>query len=362
MEMGILSLMSGQPIRFVIAAYGNRYVGLLLTCLYSITQSNPNAQATILWKQISAEKISLIQRAFPTYEFVESTHIFETGTTTVRIAQKTYLWQSGALRYPNERRIFIDVDTLVLKDIGHFFEEHSFDIGFTRKEDLYPLNTGVLLVQGKAGTLFFDEWVERTEQILADPVRTFQATSRKFLYGGADQMALYQFISYTPEKTDFSGTTTQGVSIRFRAFPCAVLNFVHSSPITPDMHIIHYKSGLQKILIDGTGFTGKRTKEDSWDMYIHYLRNYRNAVDYVALHTNTPATYQSWRIRTPFYFTKELAVVPFLYKVFSIKEAVRQRIHTMLMRTKVRYLQVCALMQGDGKVLSQQIQNERPQE
>lgn len=345
--------MESRPIRFIVAAYGTRYVGLLLTCLYSIQESNKRARTTVLWQDMPEEKIDALTAAFPTVEFIEGTHLFA-GNSTSRIAQKTHLWRAGAHAYKDERRVFIDVDTFVLKDIESFFTDYEFDIGFTRKEDIYPLNTGVMLVRGETGTAFFDEWVVRTERILHDREAMRQASSRAYLYGAPDQMALYQFISYDPAKTDFSATTEQGVPIHFRAFPCALLNFVHSGPITEDMYIIHYKSGLQKILIDGTGFTRKRTKEDSWDMYCNYLKTYKKAVEQIARVTNTAPAYTSYGITIPFYFSKDLVCNPSLYALFDVKEKIRYHVSNIVIRVWSRlraflYQRVTATPQATQK-------------
>ena len=65
---GILIFMtrstSGKPLRFVTSVYGKKYAGMLLTLLYSIHVSNPDAKVTIFWQDVS-KHIRRLKEAFP---------------------------------------------------------------------------------------------------------------------------------------------------------------------------------------------------------------------------------------------------------------------------------------------------------
>ncbi len=310
--------MSISPIRFITSVYGKKYGGMLLSLLYSIQTSNPNATVTVFWHDVSPN-IRILEKVFTQYEFID-VGVGHHSNLVDNIAEKAPLWAKAAHYYPDERIVLLDTDMLVIKDITHFFDE-EFDIGFTYKHaEIYPINTGVILAHTTPPTLeFLDAWAQRTTEINNDPKLREQATTRAFPFGAPDQMAWWNMISF--EK----GTNKYKISIKnteltIRGFSCQELNETNSCPITDITHIIHYKGGWHSILIDGTGFTSKRSREDSWEMYLLYLQTYKDALWYAAQSLPFRKLPKHMGITTPFYFDANLNEISFLYKLFLYKE------------------------------------------
>ena len=304
------------PIRFVTSVYGKKYGGMLLNLLYSVVHSNPEAAITVFWQDVG-DSIKDLKDAFPQVNFINTEK--EMGVDSVsRIANKTQLWTEAALLYKGENLAFVDVDMLVLKDVSHFFVDKTFDVLFTYKDEIYPINTGTVLIRASQKVVnFFTIWTQETMNILSDNELKKQATSRSYPYGAPDQMAFYRLLNFSlPQETyAVSGLVIKGV-------PCALLNETNSKPVHTETHIIHYKGGWHSILIDGTDFTFRRPKPDSWEMYLLYLRTYKEAVAYVSKRLNKKFSNSSFGVTIPFYLDNDLCESKFLYAVFNLCERI----------------------------------------
>lgn len=303
-------------VRFITAAYGENYVGLLLTNIYSIITSNPHGQITVIWEDIETPKIDLLKKAFPKVEFIKS--CFNFGDNFIkRISSKTKIWELVARKYIDQYICFIDSDTLVLKDITHFFDD-EFDIAFTYKDEQFPLNTGVILVKNTHKTLlFFKLWRENTCQILNSRDTLKIANSLEYPYGAADQMALYNILHYK-KGVDRYAVSISNNQLMFKGIPCSILNETNSRPISNKHHVIHYKGGWRPILRDGFNFTKNRTKKDSFEMYILYLKTYLKAVELLKKY-DTGISYKDFKIKIPFYLNlKTLEENKILYDIHSV--------------------------------------------
>jgi hypothetical protein len=82
-----------EAVRFIVATYGTKHLGMLLAHLWSITRSHPAARATIYWQDIPAEKVGALQAAFPTFDFRETRFDFS-GHWVRRIAAKMRSWSA----------------------------------------------------------------------------------------------------------------------------------------------------------------------------------------------------------------------------------------------------------------------------
>lgn len=320
--------------RFVTSVYGKKYGGMLLSLLYSVRQSNPNARMTIYWQDVASETL-LLKKVFSEFDFVDTTHDVSYDLVN-RIAHKTLLWADAAARHKHERIVFVDVDMLILKDLSGFFDD-SFDIAFTYKDEQYPVNTGTFLACGSTATEeFFKKWHSETKKILSDPLLRARATSSSYPYGAPDQMAFYTLIEFKRGSTEYA-VTVGGKRLRCKGLPCELLNETNSRPLNDRMHIIHYKGGWHSILIDGTDFTPRRPKEDSWEMYLLYLKTYREALAYAAQRLGNRMPRKGFGITRPLYLNESLDVSPLLYTVFSFKEKALGPIRrlTMRMRRKI---------------------------
>lgn len=185
--------------RFIISIFGSKHIGMLITNLYSIQESNPNAKISVLWEDISEKYINPVIKTFEKLSFIK-TNVGFTNDPIKRIASKTIVWQMGADKYPNENLAFIDVDMIVLQDISHYFKQ-SFDIMFTYKNEQYPINTGVILCGKTYKTqLFFEQWKNETLKILQNESDMKKASDSNYPYGAPDQMSFYQMIDYKRER------------------------------------------------------------------------------------------------------------------------------------------------------------------
>ncbi len=304
------------PLRFVTSVYGKKYGGMLLTLLYSIHRSNPDATVTIFWQDVSPAVRSL-ERVFPRYTFIDTDYVVK-GDIVKRISHKMLLWFEAVSRYPNEHLVFLDVDMLVRKNIGFVFDG-SFDIAFTHKVgEVYPLNTGAFFaVASPATEAFFKRWYERTETIVNDPVLKRISSMREHHYGGPDQMALCELIKYVTGVESYRFAINDH-ELRAIALPCARFNETNSCPLRDETHIIHYKGGWHSILLDGTDFTSRRPKIASWELFIFYLSTYKEAVAFVVATLGTKASEDTLGIRIPFYLDAGLNESVFSYRIFKL--------------------------------------------
>jgi len=317
-------------VRFIVASYGAKHVGMLLTHLHSIVQSHPAASAAVYWQDIPAPLIEALRAAFPRYDFRETAFDFSKDFL-LRISSKVHSWCRAAEEHAGERDLCLaDVDTLVLRDVSPFLAKDDADVIFTHKPDRTALNTGVILAHGSAATVaFFRTWRDRTLGIIRDPVLYAQANDYSLGYGAADQMALWQMLGYERGRAEYS-VTAEGHAVRLRAEPCAVLNETNSLPVTDDQHILHYKSGWQPILLQGRAFTRNRPRLDSWPMFTLYLRRFRDALVELNAAAGTRFTARDFGIVIPSYLEVETGGFDAArYTVWRAREAAKSAGRTM---------------------------------
>ena len=255
---------------YVLANYGEKHLGFLLTSLYSIKKNAPDAEIFVFWQDIESEIFSCSQQVYSDVKFVKTNFDIQ-GNQLFRTSSKTFLWHYAAqflcdLGYTDA--CFLDCDTLLIKDVKYLFSQ-EFDIGFSVKKDVWPLNTGVLLVKlSEKTTDFFLRWQILTLDILNDPISFQQANVKDFPYGGADQMSFYKLINYIDGQVIFKSN-----SLTFKAFDSKVINQTESVELQECNHIIHYKGGWQSVLLEGDTFK-YRSLADSLPQYRLFASNY----------------------------------------------------------------------------------------
>ncbi len=305
--------------RFITTAYGNDYIGFLLTCIFSITKSNPDANVSVFWTDIDQRYIKLLSQVFPHVEFARN-EVNIPQDFIKRISSKTMLWSKAIGLYPNEQICLLDSDTLVLKDITHFYKK-NFDIAFTVKNERIPLNTGVMLVKNSNRAIkFFREWQIQTNSILNNPEEYAKANNTDdYPYGGTDQMSFYNLVQYTKEKSNFLANIDLE-SVQLVALPCAQLNETRSTAVTSEKHILHYKGGWRPILLEGTNFTLNRPKEKSLEMYKLFLKTLSDAIKTVQT-IDPKKSVKDFNIRVPYYLNietgRENKLKYFIYKTMN---------------------------------------------
>lgn len=306
-----------KKLRFIISIFGDRHVNMLMPLLFSIRTSCPNAHANIYWEDIKSETQDILKNGFSEFTFTD-THFNFTKDITRRISSKTLSWEYAARqqRESDEWLLFIDVDTLVIKDPLPLLNEINADVIIThRNESQFLINTGVIACKNRRDLpYFFTQWQQETMNILGHPDLFAQANDKNLHHGGADQMSLQKLINYSKTQDTF---TFQNIILK--TVHCKFLNETYSSPITKDTHIIHYKGGWRDIIFFGGNFTKNRTKKDSWEMYIYYLRTFCKSVVEMNHRLNTSLTHKDFHLIIPFYLnTRTWEEYPILYVPFFI--------------------------------------------
>jgi hypothetical protein len=316
--------MNKQTVRFIITIFGEKHIGMLITNIYSILQSNPGSHITVFWQDIEEHIIKAIMKSFENVLFFETNFDFTTDPIK-KISSKTHLWGYAVQQYPNDYLCILDVDTLVIKGIQHFFDQ-DFDIIYTYKQGQFPLNTGVMLCKGSNYPFFFKSWKEETFKIINNFKLYNKANSPQYPYGGADQMALFEMIQYKSDLQNYI-ITIKGKKLFIKGIPCKVLNQTNSHKITDTTHIIHYKGGWQLILLKGQNFTKHRSKNLSWEMYIKYIETFKKSLEYLINKTKIQYQPKDFNIIIPFYInTSTFRENKYLYFIYSYYDRIRTKL------------------------------------
>ncbi len=268
-------------IHFAVSAYGDLYSGMLLTTIESILSSGVKPLISVYWQDIADDIIIPFQKAYgDKCRFICTTHDLE-GDQVTRISMKTLIWEQAVAEAPDIPLVLLDGDTLVTGETLSFFDQ-DFDVGFTVKDEKWPINTGVMLVKHPERALsFFDEWRQRTVEIIRSPELFARANSPDFPYGGSDQMSFYELVKYEKGRELYL-LKSDKLDLTFKTFPCRVLNETRSVPLSESTRIYHFKGGWRSILTEGSPFTKNRPKKDGFDMYTLYLRTFLKASNKLA--------------------------------------------------------------------------------
>ena len=261
--------------RFITSVYGDLYLPFLWTLLQSITIHHPGDFVTILYNNIAHHEIRILEYYFPDFSFLKNEiKIFEKEYSK-RIPLKLRYWTEACTFYPNELLCFLDCDTLIYSNISKYFN-NSFDVIYTWKEHIYPINTGVILLNSKKNTcLFMKKWLKYTERII-DNYKYFKKDLKT--YGASDQCALQEIIKIK----DYYKTVQrkiEGETFKFKGVLCTFLNETECKSITKNTHILHYKGGWHKIFLEEGSFTKKRPIETCKKMFNYWVKNYKKIVE-----------------------------------------------------------------------------------
>lgn len=187
----------------------------------------------------------------------------------------------------NENIAFLDADTILIKDISHFFE-NDFDIAYTYYSNHHTpygdqsftcsgynrINTGVMLAKkNKRLTNFFNNYSKTVLNFFKN------GSPLKNEFMAIDQDALmWELISQNRNNLkDFQHTSRHVSDALVRPFTCAELNDPESRPVIDETHIIHYKSGWRAIIPNGNWESvshSPRKKENSLEQYLIWKEKY----------------------------------------------------------------------------------------
>lgn len=306
-----------MDVRFITSVFGDRHVNMLIPLLFSLERSHPGAPISVYWEDIDESRKILIQKAYPCVEFID-THFDFTTDIAKRISSKTLVWELAAHDKQDEEEwlFFMDTDMLILRDIRPFLKKITDDIVYTFRQGQFWINSGVLACRKHPERAhFFTQWREKTQAILNDPTLFAQANDKKLHYGGADQMSIHQLLNYSIEKNNYT-IPTATLPLQFTGVDCEYLNETYSRPVTDKTHVIHYKGGWRDILFFGGNFTPNRPKDDSWEMYILYLRTFQEAVDTLNKKLKTQYSCQDFGLVIPWYLDQSFQEIPYRYSIY----------------------------------------------
>ena len=250
---------------FITTIYGAGYAPFLGPHLHSIARAYPDARGTVLWQDVHESEIALLSLAFPNWTF-SRTSLSHGSEVHQRIPRKLHAWRQACAHCPDAPLCFLDCDTLVVRPFDDLLSP-GWDILYTWKDELFPINTGVLVARGpRAAEALLADLTLRVERIVSDPARLNQALGSS---GAADQHALRELIGFCNYNGD-ALRTVGGRELVFRGIPCRRLNETNCRPITPDLCVIHYKTGWHPILWEGKPFTANRPESRCREMLDHW--------------------------------------------------------------------------------------------
>jgi len=262
---------------FVIAVYGPKHGAFLGPNLSRIVRSYPatahSPRALVLWQDVPHREIACLSAAFADAEFVHTK--FPTGTDIMHaIPRKIHAWLAGAetaaARHPGRPVVFIDCDALIVRPIDDVLTG-PWDVLFTWKDELYPINTGVMAAQdASAAAHVFRAMLPRIERMVAHKDELAVAVGSS---GAADQHALRELIGFCNYDGTFARSITAAGNtreLRFRGVPCRMMNETQCRSMSDSLRVVHYKTGWHPILLGGGSFTVNRSKEACAEMFAYW--------------------------------------------------------------------------------------------
>ena len=146
---------------------------------------------------------------------------------------KHQIWAREAKKGGNV--VLMDVDTIVLKDIGEVFD-YDFDIGITVRSGKNWFNGGVVFVKPtQAAYDILDLWAKKIHS----------KDQAKYKWETGHSGTAQPVFAWLYKHGKFNGT--------IREFPCSTYNCIQPWGNYRDASVIHVKSGLRKSLFSGKG-------------------------------------------------------------------------------------------------------------
>lgn len=266
------------------AVYGTKYAAFVAPLLESIRRAgygeSGNVQGLVLHQDLPAREVAALARAYPEFEFAP--HDLPTGTDIMHaIPRKFHAWAEGARRFVDRPVLFMDCDTLLMKPLEDFFDG-DWDVLYTWKDEVFPINTGVMAARtGGVASFVFSAMLARIERVIADKGAFAQAVGSS---GAVDQHALREIIGFCNYDATFHRSVTVGAETRevvFRGEPCRSFNETNCRAIDADLRIVHYKTGWHPILLEGAEWTKNRPESACSEMFRHWHEVEEGSAAYV---------------------------------------------------------------------------------
>ncbi len=258
---------------FIISIFGEKYLPFLPVNIFSINKSyNSEVSIIVLYNDISDKKIDEIKKTFPKFDFIKLNIDTVLSDSKSRLNTKLLFWNSILKDVSSKNIIFIDVDTLLLKNIDEIFYD-DFDIAITycdNEKPKFPINTGLLAVKKNSTSMYvFNEWINNLNQFIKYP-KKFTTLYKK--YGSGDQLSLMQTIG---EPSDFSSIKTYNVNdvrCKIKWIGTTEYNNSYSTSVNENIRMIHYKSKWHNILLDKVPLDSIETRKDFGEIYDLYMK------------------------------------------------------------------------------------------
>ncbi|MBM2817612.1 MAG: hypothetical protein HW401_202 [Parcubacteria group bacterium] len=91
-------LANDKRIRFAVSVFGDRYVGMLISVLFSIKKSNPDVLTAVFCQDIQEKFIKPLKSYFSDADFIKTHFDFKSDYISKVSMNKTFLW-NYALEY-----------------------------------------------------------------------------------------------------------------------------------------------------------------------------------------------------------------------------------------------------------------------
>lgn len=271
----------------MVAVYGQAYAAFLAPHLTAIrestrTDSSFTTLGYVLWQSVEPREIAALEAAFPEFTF-EETILPASEQSTHAIPRKIHAWARGAHLAGDRPVAFLDCDAMLVAPIDSYYQDTSWDVIFTWKDELFSINTGVMLARsGSIAEHIFSAMIPRIERMVAHPDQLRIAIGAS---GAADQHALRELIGFCNYDRSITREVEVGGHTRrivFRGEPCRFLNETNCRPLCDDLRIIHYKTGWHPILLTGAAFTTNRPEAACAEMFAYWRTLEQRASDHVA--------------------------------------------------------------------------------
>ncbi len=249
---------------------GARYAGFLGPWLESLARCYPDGRrALVIHDDVPAVELTALAAAYPWCRF-EARAMPRGRDIRHAIPRKIHAWLEAARLVGDAPIVLLDCDALVRRPLDHLFDG-TWDVLYTWKDELFPINTGVMAGRtGAALARVLETMLPRIESIIACPEEFARAVGSS---GAVDQHALREIIGWC----NYDGLSERAVrasdgalTLRFRGAPCRLYNETNCRPIDGSLAVIHYKTGWHPILLEGAAFTRNRPASACGEMFRHW--------------------------------------------------------------------------------------------
>lgn len=249
---------------------GAGYAAFLAPWLESLALCYPDGpSALVVHDEVPEVELTALAAAYPWCRF-EGRELPRGRDIRHAIPRKIHAWLEAARLAGEGPIVLLDCDAVVRRPLDHLFDG-TWDVLYTWKDELFPINTGVMA--GRTGAVLarvLASLLPRIESIIASPEEFARAIGSS---GAVDQHAFREIIGWC----NYDGVSERAVRVsggeerlRFRGVPCRVYNETNCRAMDESLAVIHYKTGWHPILLEGAAFTQNRPASACGEMFRHW--------------------------------------------------------------------------------------------